>query len=509
MAVASAPTPIHGRKLQRAQFRQREVLARGKAGMPTPSDDAVDALGSALDRLGIIAAERFRPTLELAWPRVVTGFAIMSKQTADLAMVGIAVGTAGTAGLAFALGYWSIVVLLGLGLASGTVSLVAQNYGGERIDRASLVVKQSALVAVLFATPIMAGFVLFASDLIAILGAGDESLRHGTVYLLVVTPAVLFELLNLIASRTYTGVGDTFTEMVVRAGGAILNVILSALFIFGLGMGVVGAALGTTLSTGAVLVVLGWGMFGRSYGGLGMEPSPVPITRSTPLVEPAVVRQLLEVSAPEIGRRLAQGLVIFPLLWIAASFGPVVVTALEVARRVRAMINSINWGMSLASSSLVGQHLGADEESEAEAYGAGIIRLAMVVYLIVAAVVVLLAAPIAGLFVSGPEELAVTATFVVVAAVSAVGLGLDGTASGALVGAGDTRWPFVASLVGRYVFALPAAFVGLLTPVGVVGLYLALVLESFVPGSINYGLFRSGRWKAVSRRYRPSADRGD
>ena len=476
--------------------------------MSEPGDDVVDSLGRFLSRLGIIEPEQLRPTLDLAWPRVVTGFAIMSKQTADLAMVGIAVGTAGTAGLAFALGYWSIVVLLGLGLAGGTVSLVSQNYGGGRDDRAALVVKQSALVAALFAAPIMAVFALFAPELIAVLGAESDALHHGTVYLLLVTPAVLFEMLNLIASRTYTGVGDTFTEMVVRSGGAVLNVVLSAVFIFSLGMGVAGAALGTTLSTGVVMIILAWGMFGRSYGGLGMEPSPVPISLSTPLVDPAIVRQLLEVSAPEIGRRLAEGLVIFPLLWIAASFGPVVVTALEVARRVRAMINSINWGMSLASSSLVGQHLGAGEESEADAYGTGIIRLAMVVYIVVAGAVILFASPIAELFVSGSEEVAITTTFIAVAAISAVGLGLDGTASGALVGAGDTRWPFVASLVGRYGFALPAALFGLVTPLGVAGLYLALVLESFVPGSINYGLFRSGRWKVVSRRYRPSGDAG-
>lgn len=482
-----------------------EVAAPDSPCMSTARRIAT-ALTRALDRLGIIQADRLGPTVDLAWPRVVTGFAIMSKQTADLAMVGIAVGTAGTAGLAFALGYWSIVVLLGLGLAGGTVSLVSQNYGGDRADRASLVVKQSAVVAVVLSLPIMAGFAVFAEELIAVLGADPEPLRHGTVYLLLITPAILFELLNLIASRTYTGVGDTFTEMVARTGGAVLNVVLSGIFIFGFGMGVAGAALGTTLSTAAVMIILGWGMIGRSYGRLGMEPSPVPISRSTPLIEPAIIRQLLEVSAPEIGRRLAQGLVVFPLLWVAASFGPVVVTAFEVARRVRATINSINWGMSLASSSLVGQHLGAGEETEAGGYGSDIITLSMVIYLVAAAVVVGFAAPIAGLFVSGADELAVTTTFVAVAAISAVGLGLDGTASGALVGAGDTRLPFVASLIGRYAFALPAAIAGLVTPLGIVGIYFALVLESFIPGAINYGLFRTGRWKVVSRRYRPSTD---
>lgn len=476
--------------------------------MNRPRWVGVDGVARALDRLGVIDAERFRPTMELAWPRIVTGFAIMSKQTADLAMVGIAVGSAGTAGLAFALAYWEVVVLLGLGLAGGTISLVSQNYGGGENERAALVIKQSVLVAIGFAVPIVAAFLLFDEPLIALLGAGPESRRYGSVYLVFVAPAVLFEMLNLIGSRTYTGVGDTFTEMVVRAGGAVLNVVISAVLIFGAGMGVAGAAIGTTVSTGFVTVVLAWGMFGRTYGRLGMEPSPVPISLSGPWLDATLSRQLIEISAPEIGRRVVGGVVVFPLLWIAASFGPVVVTSVEVGRRVRRLINSVNWGLALASSSLVGQHLGAGDEAEAGAYGSSIIRLSMAIHVAVAALVVLFATPIADLFVSGPDEVAQAAAFVVVGAASAVGFGLGGTATGALLGAGDTRWPFVASLVGRYVFALPAAVVGLVTPLGVVGLYLALLLETFVPGGINYWLFRSGRWKAVSRRYRPASEPG-
>ncbi len=468
---------------------------------------ARSAVAATLERLGIIESERLGPTMELAWPRIVTGFAIMSKQTADLAMVGIAVGTAGTAGLAFALAYWEIVTMLGLGLAGGTVSLVSQNYGGEENQRASLVVAQSTLLAGAISLPLVAAFLAAPGQLIGLFDPAPETLAHGRTYLLFVAPAVLFELLNLIASRTYTGVGDTYTEMVARAGGAALNVLLSALLIFGFGLGVAGAALGTTLSTGFVTVVLGWGMVGRSYGALGMEPSPVPLSRGGPWFEPGVIRDLVEISVPEIGRRLAQGLVVFPLLWIAGSFGPVVVTALEVGRRVRGLINSVNWGMGLASSSLVGQHLGANEEGEAGAYGAGIVRLATVCFAVIAVAVVALAEPIASLFVGG-EEVALAGTFVAVGAISAIGFGIDGTASGALLGAGDTRLPFLATLVGRYAFALPAAALGLVTPLGIAGLYLALLLEAFVPGGINYWLFRRGRWKVVSRRYRPDAEGG-
>lgn len=465
-----------------------------------------DFLARSLERAGVITQERFRPTFGLAWPRVVTGFSIMSKQTADLAMIGIAVGTAGTAGMAFAFAYWQIVLTFGLGLAGGTISLVSQNFGGDRHHRAALAIKQSILVGILVSVPIMVLFWQYPEALIGVFGGEPASQHYGVIYLVWVTPAVLLETLNLIASRTYTGVGDTFTEMMVRAGGAVFNIFLSAILIFGFDLGVAGAAIGTTVSTGLATIVLAWGMFGRSYGGLGMQPSPVPLSWSRPWVDIEMLRQLIEISIPEIGRRVTAAVIVFPFLWVAAVFGPVVVTALEVGRRVRGLINSVNWGLSLASSSLVGNHLGQGDEAEAAAYGAAIIRLTLVVFVSVAAVTIVFATPIARIFVSGPQEVAQTATFIAVGAISAIGFGLDGAASGALVGAGDTRLPFVAAVIGKYVVALPIAMLGVLTPLGVIALYLALLLETFVPGGINYFLFRSGRWKVVSRRYRPDPE---
>ncbi len=417
-------------------------------------------------------------------------------------MVGFAVGASAAAGLAFAYAYWGVAVFLGLGLAGGTVSLVSQNYGGGQSDRASLVVEQSILLAIGAAVPVVVLYGVFAQPLIGILGGDPDSVRFGSVYLTLVAPAVLFEFLNHIASRTYAGIGDTFTPMVARAGGAVLNVALSAVLIFGAGLGVAGAAIGTTVSIATVTVILAWGMFGREYGTLGMNVSPVPVRLRGQGIDPTLTRQLVEISTPLIARRVAEGIVVFPLLWIAASFGPVVVAALEIGRRVRGVINSVQWGFSIASSTLVGQRLGADEERAAGSYGAAIIRLSVVVYVAVAAIVIVFATPIASLFTTDPAAISQAASFVVVGAISAVGLGIDGAATGALRGAGDTRWPFVASLIGRYAFALPAAAIGLVTPIGVVGLYLALVLEAFVPGAINVWLFRTGRWKVISRRYR-------
>ncbi len=441
----------------------------------------------------------------LAWPRVVTGFAIMSKQTVDLAFVGWAVGSRAVAGLAFAYAFWFLTKFLGVGLVGGTISLVSQNYGGDESGRASLVVVQSAWLAVAVAAPIVAGYVLLAEPLVSLLSSDPASTRAGATYLALVAPALCFEFLNLVCSRTYAGGGDTVSPMIVRAGGALANIVISGVLVFGAGLGVVGVAIGTLLSTGLSLAVFSWGMVGRSYGLPGLAPSPVPVVLRGRLFDGALARQLLRISAPIMARRVLEGLTVFPLLWIAGTFGPVVVAAFEIGRRVRAVITSFSWGFSIASSSLVGQALGAGDEAEATAYGAAIIRLSLVVYLAVGAAVLAFPEPIASLFVADPAEVLQVAVFVQVAAVSAVGFGVDGSATGVLRGAGDTRWPFVASVVGRYVFALPAAALGLVTPLGVAGLYLALVLEVAVPGLANYWRFRSGRWKAISRAYRPAA----
>jgi putative MATE family efflux protein len=462
-------------------------------------------VATLLDRAGVIAPERLTATVDLAWPRVVTGFAIMSKQTVDLAFVGWAVGPEAVAGLAFAYAFWYIAKFVGIGLVGGTVGLVSQNYGGDEPGRAALLVEQSVWLALLLSTPIVLAYTLFAGPLVGVLGSDPASTRAGATYLAIVAPALTFEFLNLVSSRTYAGIGDTVSPMIIRAGGAAVNIAVSGVLVFGLGLGVAGVAAGTLLSTGLSVLAFSWGMFGRSYGLPGLAPSPVPLSVRGPHFDGELLGQLVRVSAPIVARRVLEGLVAFPLLWIAGTFGPVVVAAFEIGRRVRAVITSFSWGFSIASSTLVGQALGANDEGEATAYGAAIIRLSLVVYLAVCVVVVALPGPIARLFVADPAEVAQAAVFIQAAAVSAVAFGLDGSATGALRGAGDTRWPFLASVAGRYAVALPVATLGLLTPLGVAGLYLALVLEAAVPGLANYWRFRTGRWKAISRAYRPAA----
>ncbi|WP_436348204.1 MATE family efflux transporter [Natronorubrum sp. FCH18a] len=458
------------------------------------------ALTRLLERANVIERSRLRATVDLAWPRIVTGLARMSKQTADIAMVGLVLGPPAIAGLAFAYAYWQLGDRLSLGLSGGSISLVSQHYGADEIGLANRAITQSYLVATALAVPLAVALYWQAEFLIGIMSSDPAAIEYGATYLLIVAPAIVFEFYNKVASRIFAGIGDTFTPMLIRGGGAAVNIVLNAVLIFGLGLGVVGAAIGTAVSTALITVGLLWGLVGKSYP--TRDALPVGLTAAGPVVDPSLLRALVAVSTPLMFQQLARAAVAFPLLAIAAVFGSVAVAGYEIARRMRDLINSLSWGLSIASSSLVGRHLGSGEGDLAAAYGDEIIRFSLCSYIVAAVFVVVFAEPIAQLFVTDPITVDLATTFVRITAVATIGLGLDEAATGALRGAGDTRWPFYAALVGLYGFALPIAFLGVVTPLGITALFVSLIAEMFVPAVITLYRYYSGVWRDVSRSLR-------
>lgn len=218
------------------------------ARLPNPFRALILYIGFALARAGLIDRHRVVRTTDLAWPRIVTGIARMSKNAVDVAMVGVAVGTSAVAGVGFAGPYWGLAFALGGGVAGGTIALVSQRFGAEAYAELGDAVRASVLLAIVITIPVSVTFWTFPTRFIDVLSSNEAAIAFGADYLRIVGLGVPFAALNLVGSRVLVGCDDAYTAMQVRAGGAIANIVLSAAFIFGLGWGVEGAALGTVLS---------------------------------------------------------------------------------------------------------------------------------------------------------------------------------------------------------------------------------------------------------------------
>lgn len=477
--------------------------------VPNPIRLLVALVGLALVRAGLLDRDRARRTTDLAWPRIVTGIARMSKNAVDVAMVGIALGTAAIGGVGLAGPFWGLAFSVGGGIAAGTIALVSQRFGGDALDGVGQAVRSSAAVVVLLTLPLVAVFWTFAPDLVGLLSDEQRVVEYGATYLRLVSLGVPFAALNLIGSRVFIGVDDAWTPMVVRSGGALSNIVINAVFIFGLGMGVEGAALGTVLSNVLVTAVFAGTLVAGHLPGVG--EFPVRVDPFGPYLVLDVLGQIVSIGLPVIGRNGVWTVAEFPMLAIAGLYGQEVLAAFVIARRIWGLMNTPGWGFGLASSSLVGQALGAGDEPTAEAYGREIIRFAVAVYLLSGVLVFAFADPIVRAFVDDPTapSVPVAVSLVSVACLAVVFQGVSGGSAGPLDASGDTRWPFASQFVGMFCCSIPLAYLGATTALGIAGLHLAFVAETAIPAALNYYRFRTNVWKRVSRGYRPGAAPAD
>ena len=477
--------------------------------VPNPVRLTILWIGLALARHGLVDAERVRRTVDLAWPRIVTGLARMSKSAADIAMVGIAIGPAAIAGVGFAAPYWGAAFTIGGGLAAGTIALVSQGYGAEAYDRLAQATRSSVVLVCVLSVPIGIVFWTFPEELVGLLTSDAVIIGYGATYLHIIALGVPFAGLNLIGSRVFIGADDAWTPMVIRAGGAVVNIGLNAVFIFGLGLGVAGAAWGTVLANVVVTTAFAVGLVAGRLPGVGTLP--VQIEPRGKYVDLATIRDLVEISVPVVGRNMVWTVSRFPMLAFVGLFGPTVVAAYVISRHVWSLMNTPGWGFGLAASSLVGQSLGENDETTAESYGREIIRLSVATYVLAAAIVFVFAEPIVASFVDDPTDptVAIAVPLVYAACFAVIVQGVSSAVAGALDATGDTRWPFYSRALGMFGFAIPLTYLGATTALGMWGLYLAYLAQAVVPAAINYYRFSTGKWKAISRQYRPDAAVGD
>jgi len=456
-----------------------------------------------LSTAGFVDAYRGERIADLTWPRFLTMFGRHSQRVADVAMVGLAVGPAGIAGLAFATVFYGLGNGFSLGLAGGTIGQVSQRFGADQPERLDLAVKQSVWVGTVIALPFTLVFWQYAEPLLALLADTPETVELGATYLRILSVAMVFNFFNTVSSRTLAGADDTVIAMAVRATGAFTNIFFNAILIFGLGLGIEGAAIGTVV---AELLVSGCFIYGFVLGGLPIVGEfPIHLSLSGPYFDRGLSKQLMRLSLPLMGRSLARMAANFPLFALLAVFGPTVVAAFEVGRRIRSLMRSTGAGFSMAASSLVGQALGRDDELAADDYSRDSIRISAATYLVSVVLVLVFAGPLTHLFVDDPAVVSQTTPFIRIAAISFLGYGMDSTFTGILKAAGDNQWALYGRLFGKYIAMLPIIYLGTVTPLGILAVYVAIIAETWSAGTITGYRVRSGVWKQVSRRHRPAA----
>jgi putative MATE family efflux protein len=363
---------------------------------------------------------------------------------ADSAIVGH-LGTPELAGLGIAGTVLATLVNISIFLAYATTAAVARMLGAGDLRGAMRQGIDGCWLALLVgAVSLVAGWPA-TEWVVSLFQPAPDVAGHAETYLrisLLGLPSMLFVLAGTGVLR---GLQDTRTPLVVAVAGAVGNVVLNIVFVYGLDLGIGGSALGTVIAQTAMaaafarVVVRG----ARRYGAR-LRPDWPGVRRSFGAGFPLVVRT--------VSMRLA----FVCATVVAAGLGTAELAAYQVAFTTWMLLALVLDAIAIAAQALVGRSLGASDVDAVRSTSRRMIEWGVLAGFGLGLVVAVIAPAYARMFTSDPDVRSLLVAALVVVAVMQPLAGWVFVLDGVLIGAGDGRYLAVASVLSVLAF-LPAA----------------------------------------------------
>jgi len=165
----------------------------------------------------------------------------------DTAIIG-RVGSKELAGLAAAATVLALVVAGTNFLAYGTTERVANARGAGDVNRSTSFARHALILGALIGTSACLVLFLFADNLIALLGAGEEVSGHGTRYLTIAAFGLPAVVIMIAAQGILRGHSDYRRPFMVLMVSNILNAVIEIPLVFWAGWSIAGSAISTVIA---------------------------------------------------------------------------------------------------------------------------------------------------------------------------------------------------------------------------------------------------------------------
>lgn len=387
-----------------------------------------------------------------------------------------------------------LLYAIGIGLAMAVTAVVARRVGEGDRAAAAVSAAQAVWVALLASLPFAVAGVVWARELLQLMGADAWTLTHGVGYLQWMLGGNAVILLLFVCNAVFRGAGDAAVAMRVLWLANGLNIVLDPILIFGFGpvpaLGVEGAAIATVIGRGAgVAMQLTILLRGSRH---------IRVAASQLALEAATLWNIVRTSLGGIGQMIVAMTAWIFLMRILAAIGSEAVAGATIAIRLMMFTLMPAWGMSNAAATLVGQNLGAGEPGRAEAAVWRIGWMNMAFTVAVSVLFFLMPRELMGLFTGEQAVVDVGAQWLRILSYSYFVYGWWMVAVQAFNGAGDTVTPTKINLVFFWLIQIPLAWLlALQLDLRAAGVFWAVFVSETSVGVFTLWLFTRGGWKTA------------
>ena len=196
--------------------------------------------------------------MKMAIPTIISMMVTALYNIVDAFFVGH-ISTEATAGVGVAFAYMTFINAIGFFFGHGSGNFISTALGAKKYTEAEKMAATGFISSMAIGTLAAVVGLFFLSPLSRMMGATPDIVPSSNAYMLFILIGTPFMMSSLTLNNQLRLQGNARYAMVGIATGAVLNILLDALLIYGLGMGVMGASLATCISqfVGWLILLLG------------------------------------------------------------------------------------------------------------------------------------------------------------------------------------------------------------------------------------------------------------
>lgn len=386
-----------------------------------------------------------------------------------------------------------LVLSLGSGLTLAGTVLVSQYKGAENQKMVNFGSSQTMFL-IFFISILLAVVGYFsAQPLMNLMGAGPEIISESVEYFQISSFGFVFLFIFFAFQSLMRGIGNVMLPVYIVLFTVFLNLVLDPLFIYGYGpipgFGVAGAAV-ASIATQAISAIIALYILFKGKSGIKIHLSSMYFDLKT-------FKRIFNLGIPASLEQSTRALGMIMMIMIVTSFGNEIVAAYGIGARILSLIIVPALGLSIATTSLVGQNIGALKIKRADKVAHLSSKVAFFGLTGMGILMFLFAEQLTAFFIpNDPQVIKDGSLFIKIMAPSFGLLGVQQVLNGVFNGAGFTKASMLISVLSLWIIRFPLAFIlAYRTDLGYMGIWWAFPISNLIAALAAFAYFKMGYWK--------------
>lgn len=431
-----------------------------------------------------------KEVLTLAIPAVFEMILYMMIWVFDTMMVGKYGGNiaVSSVGISSEIMYTFVNIFIAVGISVGITSLVARKVGANELNKAEEYASLGFALGFIVALIVSILLFIFAKDILILAGAKGEVVSLGNMFIRIASFSIFFSMLSSMLNAVMRGFGNTITPLIISILINCVNILLDYVLIFGkLGfksLGVKGSAIATTIAQAVGLIACIIYMKYKSKIKIRFNY----ITK----INVSEIKNIIKLSVPASMQEGAFDITRLLCTFMIIHLGTIPFAANQIATTIESISFMPGWGFSVAATTLVGHKIGKGNHKEAKEYAFTCALLGALLMSCCSVLFLLFPNFLINLFITSSEAEVIKtgARCLMIASIEQPFMAVSMILGGALKGSGDTKTPFIVSVITGCFIRLPLMYYfiyKLMLPVNYV--WWITALQWFIDGTALFFIF--------------------